>query len=202
MASNDNTFGVSNYYALWSQTIASIMGQLSGKEVGVEAAGPVEDSLPDRLWVTFTLGEALLGEHAFSVSRADGMDLGQLFMGEIPDPKAEVSPDHTDSLAELFRQFSGTVALQLKAELGAECTVHFKDTQEPEWSSPEISSLVVKADPPVTIASCIDTGLLNSLTKIHLPSAEQTSEQPAVAEVEAEAEADDQTKADAPPSAA
>jgi flagellar motor switch protein FliN/FliY len=186
MASNDNTFGVSNYYALWSQTMASIMGQLSGKEVGVEVAGPVGGSLPDRLWVTFTIGEALLGEHAFSVSRADALHLGQLFMGEIPDPKAEFSPDHTDSLAELFRQFSGTVALQLKSELGAECTVRFKDTQEPEWSSPETSSLVVKADPPVTIASRIDTGLFNSLTKIHPLSAEQTSEQPAVAEVEAE----------------
>src|SRR5260221_1786564 len=193
MASNDNTFGVSNYYTLWSQTMASIMEQLSGKEVGVKVAGSVDGSLPDRLWVTFTLGEALVGEHAFSVSRADALHLGQLFMGEIPDPNAEFTPDHTDSLAELFRQFSGTVALQLKAELRTECTVRFKDTQEPEWNSLETSSLVVMADPPVTIASRIDTALLNSLTKIHPLSAEQ----PVVAEVEAGVDA----KAEVAPSA-
>jgi len=189
MASNNNSFGVGNYYILWSQTMASIVGQLAGKEAGVEVGGPVDDTSPDRLWVTFTLGEALLGEQAFSVSRADALLLGQVFMGEIPDPNAEFTPDHTDSLAELFRQFAGTVALQLKAELGTECTVRFKDTKEPDWKSPETSSLSVLPAPPVRVASRLDTGLLESLVKINsLPAPVEATapvsvEQPAVTEV-------------------
>jgi len=146
--------------------MASIVGQLAGKEAGVEIGGPVDDSSPDRLWVTFTLGEALLGEQAFSVSRADALHLGQVFMGEIPDPNAEFTPDHTDSLAELFRQFAGTVAVQLKGELGAECTVLFKDMKGPEWKSPETASLVVLTEPPITVASRIDSELLESVAKV------------------------------------
>jgi flagellar motor switch protein FliN/FliY len=189
MALNSNSFGVNNYYLLWSQTMASIMGQLSGKEAGVEIARPADDSSSDRLWVTFTLGETLLGEHAFAVSRADALHLGQLFMGEIPNPSAEFTPDHSDSLAELFRQFSGTVAVQLKAELGTECTIRFKDTQQPAWTSPVTSSLVMMTEPRITIASYIDAGLLNSLTKINSVSTPEqisappvSTEQPVVAE--------------------
>src|SRR6266852_2406682 len=160
MVSNSNSFGVNDYYVLWSQTMASIMGQLAGKEAGVEIAGPGEDSSSDRLWVTFTLGEALLGEHAFAVSRADALHLGQLFMGEIPNPTAEFTPDHSDSLSELFRQFSGTVAVQMMTE------------------------------PRITIASYIDAGLLNSLTKINsLSTPEQVSAPPVSAEQPAVAEA-------------
>src|SRR2546427_11272195 len=75
MASN-NTFGVGNYHILWSQTMSSIVGQLAGKEAGVEVGGPVDDSSPDRLWVTFPICEALLGEQRFCVSRADALHLG------------------------------------------------------------------------------------------------------------------------------
>ncbi len=189
MASNSNAFGVDNYYSLWSQTMASIMGQLAGKEAGVEIARPAEDPSSDRLWVTFTLGETLLGEHAFSVSRSDALHLGQLFMGEIPNPAAEFTPDHSDSLSELFRQFSGTVAVQLKAELGTEGTIRFKDTQQPAWASPETSSLVMMTEPRITIASYIDAGLLNSLTKINslstpgqIPAPAVSEEPPVVAE--------------------
>ncbi len=190
MASNSNSFGVNDYYVLWSQTMASIMGQLAGKEAGVEIAGPGEDSSSDRLWVTFTLGEALLGEHAFAVSRADALHLGQLFMGEIPNPTAEFTPDHSDSLSELFRQFSGTVAVQLKAELGTECSIRFKDTQQPAWTSPETVALVMMTEPRITIASYIDAGLLNSLTKINsLSTPEQVSAPPVSAEQPAVAEA-------------
>jgi flagellar motor switch protein FliN/FliY len=183
MALNSNSFGVNNYYLLWSQTMASIMGQLSGKEAGVEIARPADDSSSDRLWVTFTLGEALLGEHAFAVSRADALHLGQLFMGELPNPTAEFTPDHSDSLSELFRQFSGSVAVHLKAELGAECTIRFKDIQQPEWASPDTASLVMMTEPHITIASYIDAGLLNSLAKINsISTPEQVSAPPVSAE--------------------
>src|SRR5215470_5433895 len=88
MASSENVFGVANYNSLWAQAIAGTMSQFTGKELSAEMAGAAEDSGEGRLWATFTISEALLGEQAFSVSRADALHLSQLFIGETPDPNA------------------------------------------------------------------------------------------------------------------
>src|ERR1700681_1898135 len=162
MASSENTFGVANYYVLWSQSIGSTLSQFTGKEIGVELSSAAIEPDGQRLWVTFTVSDALLGEQAFSVAKGDALHLGQLFIGETADPNAEFTPDHADAFAELFRQFAGTVAIQLKGILGRECIVRFKDTQMPEWNSVETASLTVKTEPPVAIALHMDTGLLNS----------------------------------------
>jgi flagellar motor switch protein FliN/FliY len=180
MASNENTFGVANYYSLWSQSAAATLSQFTGKELSAEITAAVEESGDDRFWVTFTMTDALLGEQSFSVSRADALHLGQLFIGEPADPAAEFNADHADALAELFRQFAGTVALQLKGILGRECTVRFKDTQKPSWESADASALTVKTDPLVTIALRIDTGLLNSVTKFRIETDEPEPEVQAV----------------------
>ena len=172
MASNENVFGVENYYSLWSQSVASTLSQFTGKEVGAEMGAAGEEAEGERFWVTFTMSDALLGEQAFSVTKADALHLGQLFIGETADPNAEFTPDHADALAELFRQFAGTVALQLKGILGTECPVRFKDTQMPSWNSAETAALIVKTEPKVTIILKMDTGLLNSVTKIVVPSDE------------------------------
>ncbi len=163
MASNENIFGAGNYYRLWSETMANIMGQFTGQGIGVEMGAAAEDDAAERLWVTFTIGEALIGEHAFAVSKADALVLGQLFMAENLDPAAELTPDHADALAELFRQFSGTVALELKGALGVEINIRFKDTLQPKWNSADSVTVVLQTTPPVTIHSFVDTGLLNSL---------------------------------------
>jgi flagellar motor switch protein FliN/FliY len=179
MALNENVFGLANYYSLWSQSIASTMSQFAGKELGVEMAGAVEHSSDDRLWVIFTLSGALLGEQAFSASRADALLLSQLFIGETSDPNAEFTPDHADAFAELFRQFSGTIALQLKGLLGTEIAVRFKDTEVPAWSSAESTSLIVKTEPSIAISLGMDTGLLNTISKVKLAAVEAEPEQTA-----------------------
>jgi flagellar motor switch protein FliN len=185
MASNENVFGVENYYSLWSQSVAATLSQFTGKELGAEMAAAGEEAEGERFWVTFTMSDTLLGEQAFSVSKADALHLGQLFIGETADPNAEFTPDHADALAELFRQFAGTVALQLKGILGAECPVRFKDTEMPSWNSAETAALIVKTEPLVTITLKMDTGLLNSVTKIVVPSEEAEPEpEPVVAAAE------------------
>src|SRR5450432_729694 len=158
MASNDKTFGVANYYSLWSQSIGSTMSQFTGRELGAEVASAANEPEGDRLWVTFTVSDALLGEQAFSVAKSDALHLGQLFIGETADPNAEFTADHVDAFAELFRQFAGAVATQLKGILGRECVVRFKDTQMPSWNSAETASLTVTTEPPVAIALLMDTG--------------------------------------------
>lgn len=176
MASNENVFGVENYYSLWSQSVASTLSQFTGKELAAEMGAAGEEAEGERFWVTFTMSDTLLGEQAFSVSKADALHLGQLFIGETADPNAEFTPDHADALAELFRQFAGTVALQLKGILGTECPVRFKDTEMPSWNSAETAALTVNTEPKVTIILKMDTGLLNSVTKIVVPSAEPEPE--------------------------
>jgi flagellar motor switch protein FliN/FliY len=172
MALSEDIFGVANYKSLWSQSVAATLSQFTGKEIGAEITAPVEEPAGERFWVTFTMSDALLGEQAFSVSKADALHLGQLFIGETADPNAEFIPDHLDALAELFRQFAGTVALQLKGILGQECVVRFKDMLAPTWASAEAAALIVKTDPAVTIALGMDTGLLNSVTKAHVAADE------------------------------
>jgi flagellar motor switch protein FliN len=172
MATNDNVFGAANYYSLWSQSAAATLSQLTGKELTAEITAAVEAPEGDRFWATFTMTDALLGEQAFSVSKADALHLGQLFIGETTDSNVEFNADHADALAELFRQFAGTVALQLKGILGRECIVRFKDTVKPSWESADASALVVKTDPLVTISLCIDTGLLNSVNKVRVAADE------------------------------
>ncbi|HEY3768460.1 MAG TPA: flagellar motor switch protein FliN [Candidatus Angelobacter sp.] len=172
MATNDSVFGVANYYSLWSQSAAATLSQLTGKDLTAEIAAAVEETGDDRFWVTFTMTDALLGEQAFSVSKSDALHLGQLFIGETADPNVEFNADHADALAELFRQFAGTVALQLKDILGRDCIVRFKDTVKPAWESADASALMVKTDPLVTIALGIDTGLLNSVNKVRIAADE------------------------------
>ncbi|HWF04253.1 MAG TPA: flagellar motor switch protein FliN [Candidatus Angelobacter sp.] len=172
MATNDNVFGVANYYSLWSQSAAATLSQLTGKELTAEITAAVEEPEGERFWATFTMTDALLGEQGFSVSKADALHLGQLFIGETADPNAEFNADHIDALAELFRQFAGTVALQLKGILGRECIVRFKDIVKPAWESADASALIVKTDPLVTIAMGIDTGLLNSVNKVRVAADE------------------------------
>lgn len=172
MALSEDIFGVVNYKSLWSQSVAATLSQFTGKEVSAEITAPVEEPEGERFWVTFTMSDALLGEQAFSVSKADALHLGQLFIGEPADTAAEFTPDHLDALAELFRQFAGTVALQLKGILGRECIVRFKDMLAPAWASAEASALIVKTDPAVTIALGMDTGLVNSVTKARVAADE------------------------------
>jgi flagellar motor switch protein FliN/FliY len=176
MASSENTFGVANYYSLWSQSIASTVAQFTGKEIGAEVASAANEPEGERLWVTFTVSDALLGEQAFSVAKGDALHLGQLFIGETADPNAEFMPDHADAFAELFRQFAGTVAMQLKGILGRECVVRFKDTQMPSWNSAETASMTVTTEPPVAIALHMDTGLLNSITTLRVAASEPEPE--------------------------
>ncbi|HEY2391171.1 MAG TPA: flagellar motor switch protein FliN [Candidatus Angelobacter sp.] len=172
MALSEDIFGVVNYKSLWSQSVAATLSQFMGKEVDAEITPPVEEPEGERFWVTFTMSDALLGEQAFSVSKADALHLGQLFIGETADAAAEFTPDHLDALAELFRQFAGSVALQLKGILGRECIVRFKDMLAPAWASAEASALIVKTDPAIIIALGMDTGLVNSVTKTRVAADE------------------------------
>lgn len=165
MASNENVFNVESYYSLWSQSVAMALSQFTGREVAADVIPAATEPDGERLWVTFTMSDALLGEQAFSLAKSGALHLGQLFIGENFDPNAEFTPDHLDALAELFRQFAGTVALQLKGILGKECAVRFKDTIMPAWNSAETATLLVKTEPTVNVALRMDTGLLNSITK-------------------------------------
>jgi flagellar motor switch protein FliN/FliY len=168
MAQNKRFLGTETYYSLWAQSIASAMSQFTGQELAVNPAPTTDDSGDEQLWVTFTMTDVLLGEQAFSTSRADALHLGQLFIGEPLDPNAEFTADHADAFAELFRQFAGTVALQLKGQLGKDCAVRFKDVKKPSWSAADTLTLVLKTDPAVRIVLRMDTGLLNTVSNTEI----------------------------------
>jgi flagellar motor switch protein FliN/FliY len=83
------------------------------------------------------------------------------------------------------------VALELKGALGVEINIRFKDTLQPKWNSADSVSVVLQTTPPVTVASFVDTGLLNSLNTAHV-----AEEEPPAEAVEEAAEAEEVPQAE------
>jgi flagellar motor switch protein FliN/FliY len=175
---SNTPFGIESWQTLWAETIASVLGQLTGAQIKSKVTAAPDSAQPGH-WITFTLGGALAGEHALWISSADSLHLSQAFMGEPVDPKAEFTADHQDALPELVRQFAGGVAPRLKSILGAECAIQFKDQTAPAaLSGGKTSGITLSTNPEIVIFAWSDTGLLNVLAKRAAADADaQTAEE-------------------------
>lgn len=162
---SNTSFGIEAWQSLWAETIASVLGQLTGAQIKSNVAAP-PDTTQAGHWVTFTLGGALAGRHALWISSADALHLSQAFMAEPIDPKAEFTADHQDALPELVRQFAGGVAPRLKSILGAECAIQFKDLEAPsDLANGKSSGVHLSTSPEILLFAWSDTDLLNVLGK-------------------------------------
>jgi len=85
------------------------MGQLAGKEAGVEIARPAEDPSSDRLWGDLYFRRDAVGRtRVLRLARRTALHLASFFMGEIPNPAAEFTPDHFGFPGpNYFASFSG-----------------------------------------------------------------------------------------------
>jgi len=176
---SNTPFGIDAWQSLWAETIASVLGQLTGAQLKSKVAAPPDTTQPGH-WITFTLGGALTGEHALWVSAADALHLSQAFMAEPVDPKAEFTADHQDALPELVRQFAGGVAPRLKSILGAECSIQFKDQASPvDLANGKSSGVALSTDPGIVVFAWSDTTLVNVLGKhAAAATADETLEAP------------------------
>jgi flagellar motor switch protein FliN/FliY len=127
------------YLEIWSAASAEILQQTLGPKFAVDwerldDPGPAKPDANLGVWLEFTVGAPLDFTQAFWISPSDAVYLGQSFIGETPDPLAELTDDDRDAVAELFRQIAGNVSLALKAKVGKECPVVFAGSRLPDWT--------------------------------------------------------------------
>lgn len=127
------------YLQIWSETSAEVASQALATSIRVELE-PETDSAPAApeaeggLWMEFTVEAPISVKQVFWLAPPDTLLLGQLFMGEEPDPQAQPTPDHGDAASELFRQIAGSAALLLKSRIGKECPIQFAGSAKPAWA--------------------------------------------------------------------
>lgn len=154
------------YLQIWAAAGAEVLQQTLGAKFEVQwdledSAGPSKTDTDTGVWLEFTVAEPLALRQSFWISPSDAIYLGQAFVGETADPLAELSPDHRDAVAELFRQIAGTAALAVKAQVGKECPIVFAGSRVPGWEPKLRARLRCMADgcPPLALHLQADSDL-------------------------------------------
>lgn len=130
------------YQEIWIDSICEVLEQIAGNpfqgEIAGQAAGSSVAEDPSALCVHFSVGAPLSGEQTLLVAVADGLRLSQMLMGEALEPSAAFDSEHSDALAELFRQIAGSASATLGTALATEVKVTLTGTDRPTWlaSSP------------------------------------------------------------------
>ena len=111
-----------DYMRLWAQSLAQVLGQISGLPVSVDCLSETPAEAPARsesdVQFLVTVEGGLQGEMALRIPLATALTAGQLFLGESQDAAAELKPDHREAVEELLRQVGGYAASALKPRWG------------------------------------------------------------------------------------
>lgn len=139
------------FLQIWAAASAEVLQQTLGTKFEVqwereEPPGPSPPEAEAGVWLEFTVAEPLALQQSFWISPSDAVYLGQSFVGEPADPLAELTPDHRDAVAELFRQIAGTASLAVKAQLGKECPIVFAGSRAPGWEPKLLARLRCSAE--------------------------------------------------------
>lgn len=153
------------YFSVWGESICQVLSQVANgsfeSELMSNGIQPAEGE-----WVCFEAGKSMHGSQAFHVSPGDAVRLAQMLLAEPLDEKATLSSDHRDALAELFRQFSGVMSINLKARNGTESEFRFTGTNAPTWELAQQArmQLVGKGLSPLEVRIFCDADLAGSLS--------------------------------------
>jgi flagellar motor switch protein FliN/FliY len=151
------------YVQLWATSIASVLGQISGKTFSTEVLA--DPASATDVVVPFSVTKAATGKQAFRVATTDALALARILVADESE-STELTSDHQDAVAELFRQIAGDAAVRFKSETAVE--VEFAHlTSKPEWKPS--SSLTVTAtagDRTIRIGIDFDAELERSLSQL------------------------------------
>jgi len=141
------------YMRLWGQSLAQVLGQISGLPVSVDclSESPAEAPARSESDVQFlvTVEGGLQGEMALRIPLATALTAGQLFLGEAQDAAAEFKPDHREAVEELLRQVGGYAASALKPRWG-EVQLRWQGGAA-SWTDGESGWIGPSGDAPVRI---------------------------------------------------
>jgi len=142
---------VNDYLQVWIDNLAAVLAQVANAPFPMQslAAPPTETPPAEEqdLSIIVTASGAIRGEMSLRVPHVAVLGLGQLFMGEAQDPKAELKPDHRDAVQELVRQVAGQTATAL-ADRWGEVQLRAEGTAPPTWSAGATGWLGSTAEAP------------------------------------------------------
>lgn len=145
MSQSPNTTAWNEFSNIWSECCATVLSQVSARSF---AARLEDSSLLDgshlaesSRWFVVQLSDSMAGEMLLRTDLAAAVMLAQLLMAETPDPKAELTADYEDALAELIRQFCGSVSVVLKSVQGSEVPVRLNEMARPAWDPATVVTL-------------------------------------------------------------
>ncbi len=129
------------FLQVWSESTSEVLGKVAGIPFTCSVTQEKPAELPPAAetdqWNVMTASGALRGEMSLRLSSAAILRLGQIFMSEPPAPDAQLTSDHSESVAELLRQIAGVVSTSAKARWGVFQLLVEAAISAPSWPPAE-----------------------------------------------------------------
>jgi flagellar motor switch protein FliN/FliY len=180
------------YLRIWSETVASVLSQITGKPLSLEAGSDASATpFAAGVFLNITLAGALRGEQTLGFSDAQARWFAETLLGEpaaVADASppaagtAEITAEQQEAVEELFRQVAGRVVSALKPSWG-EVQIHVQAGAVPSWAPATTAWLqaAANADPsvlelPLVLELRISAALAASLRRPEgVPAAAETA---------------------------
>jgi flagellar motor switch protein FliN/FliY len=174
---------------IWIECLRSVLGQVAGFPVTVEAAGEDEtaaaEPAPDKppACMIISASKALQGDMAILVPEAGALALAQILVSEQLNAAVPFDQDRRDAFEELLRQVLGQVATHLKQAAGGEVEVKPSGSEIPQWTEAIRLGIRIAAEnlSPIQVTLIVSPELAKSI------SAPPEAKQPAAKEAAAPA---------------
>ena len=149
------------------QAMATVFSQALGSawQVAIENDDQSGAATADpSLWLRFDLSGGLQGAVVIQVQTPHALLWASKFLSEEFDASAQLRPDHTEALEELFRQVAGMVATGLKSTWG-ETRIEVKPSEAPAWEGVMLTLLASETSAGTLPLRCrLSSELLASLS--------------------------------------
>ncbi len=169
-----NSTRLQEYLRIWGASIGRVLQEVAGAPNTCQYLSPQETKTlgasleEDGIGAQFEVTQHLSGPQGFLLSKTDAVRLAQLLLAEPEDGSSVLSDDHQDALGELFRQFAGAAASDLKGLAGGEVSFKWvglnRFSRQPtvqagvRWTSPKLA--------PITVLMEIGSGLAAALNPV------------------------------------
>jgi len=174
------------YLRAWGASIGRVLQEVAGAPHTWRELSPDETKAPlaalkeEGVGVQFEATQHLSGNQGFLLSKKDGVRLAQLLLAEPEDGSSVMSDDHRDALAELFRQFAGAAASDLKGLAGGEVSfkwIGLDPSPAPpalqsalQWTSPGLTPLTLILELGSALLAALDPATPPGPTAFELPA--------------------------------
>jgi len=152
---------------IWMDCLRSVVGQLAGFPVTVEASAGEETTPGDKppVCMVITAAKALQGEMAILAAEAGALTLSQVLVSEPPDASAAFDKDRRDAFEELIRQVLGQISTSLRKAAGGEVEVKSSGSDVPSWTGASRLGIRITSEKfePIQLALMVSPELIDAL---------------------------------------